>query len=123
MTAKMGLVADMSGVSRTRSRRNALLSRSISPEKLPSGISRRSSSMSSSVNRIRRPLPRPWYGIEVREGQAITMFSPRPAWFLRIRFSSPSPNATSSDTDTVPQVMPKRVRSVRTFCCRMSCSI
>src|SRR5947209_1113744 len=51
------------------------------------------------------------------------MSSPSPAWFLRMRFSSPSPKATSRETETVPQVMPNRVRSVRTFCWRMSWSI
>src|SRR5215510_10691355 len=61
--------------------------------------------------------------MEVREGQAITMFSPRPCWFLAMRFFSPSPKATSNETDTVPQVMPNRVSSVRTFWCRTSCSI
>src|SRR5262249_12941807 len=64
-----------------------------------------------------------FHGSDVREGQAITMFSPRPCWFLRILFSRPSPKATSSDTDTVPQVMPSSVSSVRTFWCRTSWSI
>ena len=60
MTAKIGLLADISGVSRTRSRRKVLLSRLYSPEKVASGISRRRASMSSSLTRMRRPLPRPW---------------------------------------------------------------
>ena len=38
--------------------------------------------MSSSVTRIRRPLPSPSNGIDVRAGQAITMLSPSPRWFL-----------------------------------------
>ena len=42
MAAKIGLLAEISGVRRTRSRRKALLSRSYSPEKMASGISRRS---------------------------------------------------------------------------------
>ena len=67
------------------------------------------------MTRIRRPLPSPWYGIDVREGQQITMFSPSPCWFFSIRFCSPSPKATSSETDTVPHVMPSSVRTVRTF--------
>ena len=62
-----------------------------------------------------RPFPRPSKGREVAAGHAITMLSPSPLWFFRIRASRPSPKDTSSATDTVPQVMPKRVRSVRTF--------
>src|SRR5262245_26158081 len=123
MAAKMGLLADISGVSRARSRRKALLSRLYSPEKVASGISRRSASRSSPLRRMRRPLPRPWYGSEVRAGQAITMFSPRPCCWRAISFCRPSPNATSSDTDTVPQVMPSSVSSVRTFWCCTSCRI
>ena len=78
--------------------------------------------MSSSVTRMRRPLPRPFQGSEVREGQAITMFSPRPRWFFTMCFCRPSPKATSSATDTVPQVMPNRVRAVRSFWWRTSWS-
>src|SRR5687768_9592106 len=51
------------------------------------------------------------------------MFSPRPYWFFLMRFSRPSPKAMSSATETVPQVMPSSVRSVRTFWCRTSCRI
>src|SRR5512139_2296153 len=123
ITAKTGLVADMSGVRRVRSRRNVLRSRAYSPEKRASGISRRRASTSSSETRMRRPLPSPSQGREVREGQAITMLSPRPLWLLWIRFWRPSPKATRSATDTVPHVMPRRVRSVRTFWWRTSCSI
>ena len=79
--------------------------------------------MSSSVTRMRRPLPSPWKGSECATGQAITMFSPRPCWFFTMRFCSASPKDTSSATDTVPQVMPNRVSSVRIFWCRTSCSI
>ena len=39
-------------------------------------------SMSSSVRRIRRPLPSPSNGIEVRDGQPITIRSPSPAELL-----------------------------------------
>src|SRR5258708_14920174 len=53
----------------------------------------------------------------------MTMFSPKPCWFFRMRFSRPSPKATSRETETVPQVIPKRVSTVRTFWCRTSCSI
>ena len=123
ITAKIGLLADISGVSRTRSRRKLLFSRSYSPEKIASGISRRRASMSSSLTRSCGPCPGPGTGIEVREGQAMTMFSPRPCWFFRMRFCSASPKDTSSATDTVPQVMPNRVSSVRIFWCRTSCSI
>ena len=61
--------------------------------------------------------------MEVRDGQAITMFSPRPCCWRTISFCRPSPKATSSETETVPQVMPSRVSSVRSFCCRTSCRI
>ena len=115
MTAKIGVLADIWGVSRTRSRRKLLFSRSYSPEKTASGISRRRAWMSSSLTRSLRPLPSPWKGIAVRPGQAITMFSPSPCWFLRMRFSSASPNETRRATETVPQVIPKSVRSVRIF--------
>ena len=115
MRAKIGVLADICGVRRTRSRRKLLFSRSYSPEKMASGISRRRAWMSSSLTWSFRPLPRPWNGIDVRDGHAITMFSPSPCWFLAIRFCSASPNETSSATDTVPQVMPNRVRSVRIF--------
>ena len=97
------------------SRRKLLLSFSYSPEKTASGISRRSAAMSSSLTRTRRPLPRPWKGIDVRDGHAITMFSPSPCWFLAMRFCSASPKETSRATDTVPQVMPNRVSNVRIF--------
>ena len=43
------------------------------------------------------------------------MFSPRPCWFLTMRFCSASPKETSRATDTVPQVIPNRVSSVRIF--------
>src|SRR6185295_8491745 len=68
-------------------------------------------------------LPSPWKGRAVRAGQAITMFSPSPCWFFLMRFSRPSPKAMSSATETVPQVMPSRVSSVRTFWWRTSCRI
>ena len=71
--------------------------------------------MSSSLTRSRRPLPSPSKGMDVREGQAMTMFSPRPCWSLATRFCSASPNETSRATDTVPHVIPNRVRSVRIF--------
>ena len=78
-------------------------------------ISRRKASRSSSETRILRPFPRPSKGRDVAAGQAITMLSPIPRWFLRIRASRPSPKDTRRATETVPQVMPKRVSSVRTF--------
>ena len=115
ITAKIGLLADICGLSRARSRRKALFSRSCSPEKTASGISRRRASMSSSLTLSLRPLPSPWKGSEVRDGHAMTMFSPRPCWFLAMRFWRASPKETSSATDTVPQVMPNRVSSVRIF--------
>ena len=71
--------------------------------------------MSSSLTRSFRPLPSPWKGMAVRAGQAITMFSPRPCWFFLMRFSRASPKETSRATETVPQVMPKSVSSVRIF--------
>src|SRR6202162_2872113 len=51
------------------------------------------------------------------------MRSPRPAEFLTICLGSPCPNAPSSVTATVPQTMPKTVRSVRSFWLRMSLTI
>ena len=69
ITAKMGLLADMSGERRTRSRRKLIPSLPYSPEKVASGISRRRAAMSSSLTRRRRPLPRPWKGMAVRAGQ------------------------------------------------------
>ncbi len=115
MTANAELAADRPGLILTRSRRKRRLSLLYSPENVASGISLRSASMSSSETRIRRPFPRPSNGRAVLAGQAMTMLSPIPLWFFWIRRWSPSPKATSSATDTVPQVMPKRVRSVRTF--------
>ncbi len=115
MTAKIGVLADIWGVSRTRSRRKLFFSRSYSPEKTASGISRRRAWMSSSLTRSLRPLPRPSNGIAVRAGQAMTMFSPSPRWFFRMRFSSASPKETRRATDTVPQVMPNNVSNVRIF--------
>src|SRR5512134_3837111 len=113
----------MSGVSRARSRRNVLRSRLYSPEKRASGISRRRASRSSSETRMRRPLPSPSQGSEVREGQAITMLSPSPFWFFSILRSRPSPKATSRATETVPHVMPSSVSNVRSFWWRTSWSI
>ena len=120
MAAKIGLLAEISGVRRTLSRRKALEPRSNSPANSASGISRRRDSTSSAVRRMRRPLPRPCQGREVREGKAITMFSPRPCWLFTMCFCRPSPKATSNATDTVPQVMPSRVRAVRSFWWRTS---
>src|SRR5215471_4640661 len=51
------------------------------------------------------------------------MRSPRPAVFLTICFWSPWPKAPSSVTATVPQMMPKIVRNVRSFWLRTSRSI
>src|SRR5205085_1635789 len=76
--------------------------------------------MSSSVRRIRRPLPRPSNGIDVRPGHAITIRSPRPAVALIMCFFRPFPNARRSETATVPQTMPKIVRNVRSFWLRRS---
>src|SRR5262245_5347987 len=123
MTANIGLLAEISGVRRTRSLRKRLFSASYSPAKVASGISRRRTSMSASLTRIFRPLPSPSHGREVRAGQAITMFSPRPCADLTTCFSSPSPKATRSETATVPHVIPSRVSVVRSFWWRTSCSI
>src|SRR5437763_8316849 len=70
---------------------------------------------SSSRTRMRRPLPRPSYGIEVSPGQAMTMRSPRPAVALMSCLCSPVPKASIRLIATVPQTMPKIVRKVRSF--------
>ena len=124
ITAKIGLLADMSGVRRTRSRRKlALVALVFAGEGGLRDLAPQGLHVLLADADARGPCPVPGTGCEVRAGQAITMFSPRPRWFLTMRFCSASPNETSSDTDTVPQVMPNSVRSVRIFWCRTSCSI
>src|SRR2546425_242884 len=80
--------------------------------------------MSSSTRLMRRPLPSPSNGIEVSDGQAMTMFSPSPEEFLMSCRWNPCPKASSRLTAAVPQTTPKMVRKVRSlwlFRSRRSC--
>ena len=61
------------------------------------GFARGPRSMSSSVTRIRRPLPSPSNGIDVRPGQAMTMRSPRPAAVLDHLLVQPLCRTPASD--------------------------
>src|SRR5436190_1881717 len=80
----------------------------------------RTETMSSSAMRMRRPLPRPSYGIDVRPGQPMTMRSPRPAVFLTSCLCRPVPKASIRLMATVPHTIPKTVRKVRSFSDRTS---
>ncbi len=71
--------------------------------------------MSSSVTRMRRPWGRPCQSRLVRTGQQITMFSPRPLKLIPTCLWNPSPKASNSVTDAVPQMIPNTVRNVRSF--------
>ena len=115
--AKIGLSGrDLPGVIRTRSRRNELLSRAILAGEAGLG--------DLAPQRRRGPPPRRGCDVPCRAPRRAARCAParrsrcsRPvrAGSSPIRLCRPSPNATSSATDTVPQVMPKKVRSVRIF--------
>src|SRR5438477_5266862 len=86
-------------------------------------ISRTSPAMSgtsSGRSRIGRPSPKPANGLVVRPPNRITIRSPNPCDRFLVWRSSPTPNASSTTTATVPQAIPSTVREVRSFCARMS---
>src|SRR5690606_1628429 len=75
---------------------------------------------SSSRNRIDLPSGYPSNAFVVVPGNMMTMPSPMPCIDFRDWRSSPTPKASNTTTDTVPQVMPRTVRIVRSFCARTS---
>src|SRR5438128_11630649 len=85
-----------------------------------SATSRASSGTSSGRSRIGRPSPKPANGLVVRPPNRITIRSPNPWKRLTVWRSSPTPNASSTTTATVPQAIPMTVREVRSFCARRS---
>ena len=112
MTAKIGLLAEISGVRRTRSRRKALLSRSYSPEKL--GLRDLAAQgldvvlADADAAALAQALARAARCARARRSRCSR---PGRAGSSRCASAAPSPKATSSATETVPQVMPNRVRS------------
>src|SRR5467141_370699 len=78
------------------------------------------SGTSSGRRRIGRPSPKPANALVVRPPKRITIRSPNPWNRFTVWRSSPTPNASSTTTATVPQAIPMTVREVRSFCARRS---
>src|SRR2546422_8206528 len=78
------------------------------------------SGTSSGRRRIGRPSPKPANGLVVRPPKRMTIRSPSPWKRFMVCRSSPTPNASSTTTATVPQAIPRTVREVRSFCARRS---